>query len=391
LASALATAVVRGRSARATREQPMPNWDQKFKAEYDYLRAWLQDANFTEGWRPLVRELKQLMSDTGFESARAESLTSLRAKSRQDPAGRVGKMAGRDETLLTAVGSWQPHSAGKVGNESRMRAAVLKMLCHVYLLNASGNREVWLHNLPDDFKQWASDALNDCGTDDDVKALLRSSNERFGFDARKHFASAAQHGLAWCQKTSIVLANAANADNRDPDRGPARDLVRRWFADPSVTETDLDGFIGTLSTGFKNITATINSGRIILTDWVPLRGATSEDDLGWRASNAFTFASRREGLDVVYIEEGFFTHPPSNVFSGQKHYNRIFVHELTHLVAGTADVNRGGSRYAWRGIGPHAGYPGSDCIRNADNWACFAADCAGAMTAGERAKALKII
>ena len=128
----------------------------------------------------------------------------------------------------------------------------------------------------------------------------------------------------------------------------------------------------------------------MLTDYLPLRGATSAEDLGWRASNAFTFSAHGEGLDVVYIEEGFFTPYATNVFQGQKHYNRILVHELTHLVVGTTDVNVGGKRYAHSGVGPHVGYPGSDCIRNADNWACFAADCAGAMTDSERAVALKI-
>lgn len=368
----------------------MPDWDLKFKVEYDYDRAWLDEAKFSGEWKLLVRELRQLMSDTGFDASRVESLSQLRNKTREDPSGRVGKLVGRDEGILAALGITKPPTGG-ISSQDRMRAAALKMLCHVYLLNRSGNRQVWLHNLPVEFKQWASDAVNACGTDDDVKKLLRSTKERFGFDARKHFATAAQEGLAWCQKTNIVLADAAQTDTKAKTRGPARALVRRWFADSAVTDTQLDGFIATLAEGFKNITAAINAGKIVLTDWVPLRGATSQEDLGWRRSNAFTFASRGEGLDVVYIEEGFFTHPATNVFSGQKHYNRIFVHELTHLVAGTADVKKGGTRYAWYGIGPHKDYPGADCIRNADNWACFAADCAGVMTDSERAKALKII
>jgi hypothetical protein len=330
------------------------------------------------------------MSDTGFDTGRAESLTQLRMKSRKDPQGRVGKTAARDEGLLSAVGAWQEHSAGKVTSEDRMRAAALKMLCHVYLLNSAGDRQIWLHNLPNDFTQWASDALNACATDDDVKRLLRSTNERFGFDARKHFAVAPQEAMAWCQKTGIVLADAARAGPPTAGRTAARATVRRWFADPAVTESDLDGYINTLSDGFKNIIAAINAGKIVLTDWVPLRGATSQEDLGWlRNTKAFTFASRAEGLDVVYIEEAFFKRSNADVFSGQKHYTRIFVHELTHLVAGTDDVDRGGKRYAFNGVGPHAGYPGADCIRNADNWACFAADCGGVMTDAEIKRARK--
>ena len=66
------------------------------------------------------------------------------------------------------------------------------------------------------------------------------------------------------------------------------------------------------------------------------------------------------------------------------------LHELTHLVCGTTDVENGDSRYAWYGIGPHAGYPGAECVTNADNWAFFAADCAGVLTDGQRNSALRI-
>ena len=361
----------------------MPDWNLKFKPEYDYARGWLRDAGFDASWLPLVRELAQLMTDGGFEPAHAEALTRLRVRGRQ---GAGGRLVTRDVGLLSALDGAGP----TLTSEQRMRVAALKMLSHVYLLNSAGNRQIWLHNLPDDFKQWATDAINACGNDDDVKKLLRSANERFGFDARKHFAVAPQQAMAWCQKTSITLATA-KAVGASPARDAARDVVKRWFAEPGLPEPDLDGFIETLSDGFKNITAAINAGHIVLTDWAPLRGATTQEDLGWLGVKAFTFAGRGEGLDVVYIEEGFFKQSALDVFSGQKHYTRIFVHELTHLVAGTDDVDRGGLRYAFNGCGPHAGYPGADCIRNADNWACFAADCAGVMTPGELAKARKNI
>jgi hypothetical protein len=95
-------------------------------------------------------------------------------------------------------------------------------------------------------------------------------------------------------------------------------------------------------------------------------------------------------MDVVYIESSFFKNG-GNVLAGQKNWTRIMVHELSHLVCGTTDVDNGNARYAWYGIGPHAGYPGSDCIRNAENWAFFAADCAGQLSDGERSQALTIV
>jgi hypothetical protein len=82
---------------------------------------------------------------------------------------------------------------------------------------------------------------------------------------------------------------------------------------------------------------------------------------------------------------------PGNVLKGSRNWARIIVHELTHLVHGTEDVNKGQARYAWYGIGPHAGFTGADAIRNADSWAFFCLDCAGMLTAAEATTGLKII
>lgn len=154
---------------------------------------------------------------------------------------------------------------------------------------------------------------------------------------------------------------------------------------------DLNGYVSSLATGFKAVIAILNKGHFVLTDWVPLRTATVQDDVDFLYSEAFTFASRGEGMDTVYIEKSFFTDDAGGVVHGQKNWIRVLVHELTHLVCGTDDVNIGQARYAHYGIGPHAGFPGSAAIRNADSWAFFAADCAGILTDSDRNHALKII
>ena len=57
---------------------------------------------------------------------------------------------------------------------------------------------------------------------------------------------------------------------------------------------------------------------------------------------------------------------------------------------GTTHV-KPGPHYSWYGIGPNAAnFPSAKAITNADNWAFFAADSAGALSDTERAKALKI-
>lgn len=366
----------------------MVDWNKKFKPEYDYARTWLgRPENFDKDWQDLIRSLYELMATSGFDGAKASALSDLRYRIRKGK--KPGSNAGIADMYLQAVGAAEKPVNATTDPKVRMRLAALKMLNHVYSMKTSGNKQLWIHALPKDFTDWASDHMHaKASTVDKLRALLVCDNEQFSAEQKKFLTTATHEGLAWCQRTTILLA-AAKANGKG--RNDARAVVKRWFADPSTTEAELDGYIDTLLKGFKAITARLNKGKFILTDWVPLRGATDAADVRWRNSEAFTFASDGEGLDVVYIESSFFVDHPGNVLKGQKNWTRILVHELTHLVCGTKDVDKGGARYAWRGIGPHAGFTGADAATNADSWAFFSADCAGMLTDAERTTALKIV
>jgi len=365
----------------------MPDWTRKFKSEYDYARGWLANAEaFTEDWRPLIRKLHKLMTEEGFDAGEARSLSQLRSKVAH------GK-ATEDQGILKAVGAWTESAAGSVESKAKMRAAALKLLRHVYLLNSHGSRKVWVLALPTEFGDWPSDDLNArAGTEIAARILLRSQIEHFSEQQRKHLGSSTHHAVAWCHKTGMVLAEAAKASARESAKSVAAlNLVKRWFADPGTSIGDLNGYIATLAQGFKDIVALLNKGMFVLTDWVPFRNATTEDEINFLNAEAFTFRSRAEGLDVVYVEKSFSVDHPGNVLRGQKNWTRVIVHELTHLACGTEDVVNGKARYAWYGIGPHAGFPGSQAVRNADSWAFFCADCAGILSDSERNTALKVI
>ncbi|MCX7514326.1 M35 family metallo-endopeptidase [Frateuria hangzhouensis] len=374
----------------------MVDWNKTFKAEYDYARSWLKsDQRFARHWQPLVRDLQRLMSDDGFDAGRASVLSDLRKKSTQGEGSLLGhKKVTPDRGLLEAVGAWSDDGAGLPDDTQKMRAAALKLLSHTYLLNRSGSRKVWIVSMPNDFVAWPSDDINARSpTQIALRILLRSSEEVFSQEQKKYLAVSTQQAMAWCQKAGIVLASAAKAaSGKAGGKGvDAINLVKRWFADPATSVVDLQAYIDRLSIGLKAIIAMLNRGHFVLTDWIPLRTASTQDEINFLMSEAFTFPSRGEGMDTVYIERSFFTHDAGGVVHGQKNWTRVLVHELTHLVCGTEDVNIGRARYAHYGIGPHAGFPGSAAIRNADSWAFFLADCAGALTDGERNHALKII
>jgi hypothetical protein len=264
----------------------------------------------------------------------------------------------------------------------------------VHLECRAGSRGVWIVSLPREFTDWPSRQFcEEAGNLAGVRLLLSGQRAHFDDEQRRWLGAATLQGLAWCQRVEMVLADARRARGSAAARTPARDearaIVRRWFAEPAATEATLDKLVAELARGFKYIVATLNRGRFVITDWVPFRGANGGAEAEFLRTEAFAFRARSEGMDVVYVEGAFFNDIAGNVLRGQANWTRILVHELSHLVCGTHDVNDGQSRYAWAGIGPHAGYPSSAAIRNADNWAFFAADCAGALTSGQRATALR--
>lgn len=367
------------------------NFDADFKSQYDAAKVALaQPGDFERDFRPLLLKLQKLLGTGGFDAGQEAALEELRAVITKGPSQ---TKVGEDKGILRAVGAWTDADTGTVAPGAKARAGALKFLRHVYLLNKSGNRKVWIHSLPTDFHHWAAKHLADkAGTVGAVKQLLRSDAEHFTEQHKRYIASSTLQAMAWSQKAGAVLANAAMAaTGASPARAAGRELVRRWFAEPGLSEATLDGHIGTLAAGFKAVIAQLGKGNFVCTDWVPFRNSSDADEIDYRNAEAFTFASFGEGMDVVYIESNFFVDNPGNVLPGQTNWTRIILHELTHLVCGTTDVPAGSdSRYAWYGIGPHAGYPGSDCITNADNWAFFAADCAGALTDGQRTSALRI-
>jgi hypothetical protein len=369
----------------------MVDWNRKFRSEYDAARQALACvAAFEPDWQPVVAQLAALMGRDGFDVARAEALDELR---RRATHGADAQRVDEADGLLRAVVA--SADGGAPAQDVRERAAALKLLRHVHLESRSGSRGVWIVALPAEFTNWPSSQFADEGGNlAGVRQLLAGRREHFDAAQRRYLGAATQQGLAWCQRTAIVLADArrprgpADAPRADA-RAEARALVRRWFAEPGAGEPAQDRLVATLTRGFKEIVASLNRGRFVITDWVPFRAARGADEADFLRTEAFAFRARSEGMDVVYVESAFFDDLAGNVLRGQANWTRILVHELSHLVCGTHDVDDGQSRYAWAGIGPHAGYPSAAAIRNADNWAFFAADCAGALTVGQRETALR--
>jgi hypothetical protein len=357
--------------------------DHKFSDQYSAARDKLKNGAVADGFKDQKAALLRALSDSGFEASANTALEALRKHVRNPVTGEPPGTQ-QDSRLLRAVGH-SGASTGDIDQDTRERAGALKFVSHVYMLKQRGAQKVWIHNLPTDFSDWPHYAAS-AASADAVRPLLRSTNEKFSADDLKNLSDAMQDGLRWCQKTLEVLDACRGAGIAKKN---AMDLLKRWFADENSDDAQLTAHVTALTTGFKAIQAAFNRNQIVLTDFPTLRGATTGSTKKFRLSEAFVWGKAfRETLDVIYIEDGFFG--TSNTMKGKTNWARILVHELSHSMHGTIDVEPG-PRYSWYGIAPNAAnFSSAKAITNADSWAFFAADCAGVLTETERAKALTI-
>ena len=339
-----------------------------FKATADALKD--QGGARAEPWLLLLNRLSTLCGTT-FEQAHASVLEDLRSAIAKKQAAAGGRAA-----LILSANAAQPVGAAPLSANQSGRAAAIELLSHTYFHATKGQEAVWIVSMPTSFTEWPATALAGASVAG-AKAIIDAvAAERFSIDDRKHIQAAAQTGLAWTLKALTALDDLK-------DGGTTLAKLRTWFGNASTTDEDLRNFAATLKSGLKKIAGKLNGGTAIVTDWVPLRGATTAKDLETRQSNAFVVGAA-DALDVIYIEDGFFGPNSRNVFqSNAKHWARIMVHEMTHREVATVD-----KRYGWAGVGCAAGkITPADARVNADNWAIFVADAAGVMDAGEITRA----
>jgi hypothetical protein len=314
-----------------------------------------------KGWTSIISAVSKLVTIDGFDSSRASAANDLRKKIEK---GRP-VMGGASGVFFEAAGvsSSAAANAWAMREDEVNRLGALKLVGHLYLLKKSGGHKVWLVSLPHSFTDWPHDALK--GTENAARDKLDDDYEMFDLDQRKHLTNASQEALKWVKKAMIVAG--------DPKKQANLDLVARWFSDASSTDADVVAAAGKLNEGMKKMAAMLKSGGLIYTDSVTERG-TDEN----KYTEAFVF--KAEKMDVVYIERQFFK--SGNTLTGLTNWARIVVHEISHRVLNTVDV-----AYEHQGMAPQK-IGAAKSLTNADSWAWFAADCAGALTKAQVTNAL---
>ena len=344
-----------------------------FSDTYLDLKAGLAVGTYANDatWDGVIKDLRLLVQDDGLSTSKSGSLDALRTQIMKDSKG--GKEC---DGFIAGVGGLDSNVA-MVDAVTAKKLGALKVLRNTYSITKMGSHQVWIVSTPTAMREWPQDAYANKQLLT-VKNSLSDDAEQFSVVDKRNLGWATQEGGAWCQKAMIVAGACLTG------KGEGIDFIKRWFADEdNLTELKLAAIANTLNDGFKKLSSAMTRGNIILADVPAVRDDTTNRI--WRSEAAAAPGSAASGIRVIYIESAFFN--DNNILSGDKNWTRILVHEMSHVELATVDV-----RYAHHALGMKPkkdSFSTANCLSNAESWAFFAADCAGALDDGIKAKVLK--
>lgn len=354
---------------------------EQYKKSHDLLVAGVGAAtDYHADWRAIAAGMKTLVTASGFDPKGFKAPDDIRAKIK----------AATSEADVMRTGANAPRTAtGAAAIAGHKRALALKTIRHLYYHASFGKQKVWILNLPTNLRNFPMEFEGEAVAL--VDEVLNKNSEKFDAAARKDLATACQTGLAWVERALIVCGAPLELANRK--------LFRRWFVPAGTKDEDskITSWAASLRPHLQKMASGLKTGEVILTDSPHERGSGSKLE----KSEAFVFTTG--DLIVVYIEQDFFG--TKNTLTGATNWARIMVHELSHAYAKTKDHS-----YSWQGLLPRADdtfkgvndtyvarspqFPAvraltfDQCKDNADSWAFFIADCAGALTEADRIAAL---
>jgi hypothetical protein len=340
----------------------MPN--QRFGTEYAAQKKVLDGATLV-GECAKLPGLRSVLGQDGPDRSHAGSLDRLRDVALNvEEADRIMEAAGFD-----------PAGKGVPQDDCVRKAGALKFLRHLYMVGARGSQQVWVLSTPAAYTKFPQDELLEANLSHAmIKAKLEDVVEKFDTEVRKRLGEATQAALAWVEAGKSVLSCV----QRDPK---AMAKFQRWFGGSSTTVAELEQTALAVLEGFKKMASSLNQNLIVITDMPKQRSDASK-----ATTEAFILASatQSERPRAIYIEQGLFSNYDVSVLHDmKKNWTRVIVHECSHIESLTKD-----NRYGWNGIGVGTTLTAAAAAVNADTWAFFAADCAGALTQGEITRAL---
>lgn len=332
-----------------------------FSDVYDKSVDMLKAPQFHADWAIIEKGLKNLLQAGGPSATSGAVLDELRAHL-ADAARKAGGAKGK------ATGAEIVRASQPAKPDFQDRAALIKQMKHFYMVEKKGSQSVWVVDNPRSYPEW-SYLMFDGKNAVDLPALLSNDEEVFGRAHRQMMSGALQLARKWSADTEIKLSSKSTDD-----------AIRRWFLLSGASDADVGNVRAILQTGFRQITAACNSGKVIFSDRPHLRMDSGYD---------FTFASTNgaDDMPVIYIYDYVLKTTKRNLKGPMPKLWTLaltIVHELSHKLMGTED-----KRYDDDGLKPSVIFPPAFAIINADSWAYFCGDTVGAVPKSAILAALK--
>ncbi|MFO1328040.1 MAG: M35 family metallo-endopeptidase [Rubrivivax sp.] len=352
-----------------------------YRGIHDKLVAAVQTPEkYDKDWKAIAENLPKLVRGDGFHYLQGALPDKIRRK-----------LAGAKSLAkaIRAAAKAQGGLLSKPSDNARARALLLKTLAHLYYYETGSERKLWILSLPSALTAHPIEFSTD--SDTLVDQVLDAAVEIFSDEQKRRVDAAVMRALTWVERALIVAG--------EPTRPEHRALLKRWFI--PATHANIDAAIGAfaphLRRGLLKIAIGLKVGDLIILDDPAQRGTDSR----WERSEAYTFTAN--DIHAVWVEPGFWGN--GNTLTGTTNWARIIVHELTHNYCQTIDHS-----YSWQGLLPRESdvfrrvnnarvalqpdFPAvrtltlDQCCQNADSWAFFCADAAGALTDSDRIAAL---
>jgi len=334
--------------------------NEKFSDEYKAQRELLLKSNLQGQTSSGL--LKKLLGNEAPERGSVAALELMRT---------LAKKIGEAKFILQGAGLSDTATSGTPPADGVKAAALIKFMRHLYLAGSRGSQNVWVFSSPKAYRQYPQDeVIAESSSYITLTSCLSDVTEVFDDSTKLRMAEVTQLGLNWCLAAQTTLSTAKTDT-------AAMNKVKRWFDDGTSTPVALEQTMAKVLAGFKKMASTMNSCSFIITD-MPKDRANPKQEL----TEAYIF-NLKETPKTVYVEKAFFENYDVSVLHDmKKNWARIIVHEVSHIDAATEDKS-----YAWQGIGVGTSLSPAQASVNADTWAFFAADCGGALTAGDICRA----
>jgi hypothetical protein len=322
----------------------------------------LKSPCFDQRWSNIEAKLKALLAADGPSDADAAVLDLVRSSLATAGRGAANvEQAVADEILKICRKS----TAG-----FQDRAALVKMLKHFYFVEKKGNQSIWAVDNAKAYSQWTYDLFS-TAVEKDINQKLQQNEEVYGDEYRKLMSDALQLARKWSMD---IVAKLPGAD------ATTLGIVKRWFHESGATDEKVKVTAAVLLDGFKRISATCNSTKVIFSDR-PHKRVTRVYD------SVYASVNPGDKMPVIYIFKLFLA---AGAKDSKGQIGKLWlcaltvIHELSHKIIGTKDL-----RYDDDGLKPGSGLSEAQALNNADSWGYFAADMAGCLPSGTFASVYK--